>query len=172
MRTKSLNCYKSDIIHMEFLMQNVDKEIWLHYQNCYKLAKKICKSHDEASDIASESIYRLLSILNSENPPDIQNNLEAYLYKIVINMCMDILRKCKNRISLEELKYHEYYHLNYDLTDLYKVIDTYPKDVYKLIIMKLDGYSTKECANDFNTNELAIKVKWHRIKNKIKSEFE
>ncbi len=171
MRTKSLNCYKSDIIQMELLMQNVDKEIWLHYQNCYKVAKKVCKSHDEASDIASESIYRLLSILNSENPTINKKNLEAYLYKIVINMCMDILRKNKKRISIEELKCHEYYHLNYDLTDLYQVIDKYPKEVYKLVIMKLEGYSTKECADDFNTNEMAIKAKWHRIKNKLKPEF-
>jgi DNA-binding CsgD family transcriptional regulator len=37
--------------------------------------------------------------------------------------------------------------------------------------MKLEGYSTKECADDFNTNEMAIKAKWHRIKNKLKPEF-
>ena len=91
MRTKSLNCYKSDIIHMDLLMQIVDKEIWLYYQNCYKFAKKICKSHDEASDIASESIYRLLSILKSEDPPDIQKNLDAYLYKIVINIFIQLV---------------------------------------------------------------------------------
>jgi DNA-directed RNA polymerase specialized sigma24 family protein len=58
------------------------------------------------------------------------------------------------------------------LFDLQNIIKKYPDEVNKLITMKVEGYSTKECADEFNTNENSLKVRWHRIKNKLKAEFE
>ena len=62
--------------------------------------------------------------------------------------------------------------LNQDLFDFNRVIENYPYSINKLIEMKIKGYSTKECADEFNISEQNLKTKWHRIKKQIKSEFE
>lgn len=153
-------------------MHIVEEHCWLYYNNCYKIAKKILKCHDQASDVASESIYRVLSALKSENPPQIDKNPIPYINEIVFNICKNIKRKDKNTIPLDEIEYDKTYVLDFELFDLQNVIKKYPNEVNKLITMKVQGYSTKECADEFNTNENSLKVRWHRIKNKLKAEFE
>ena len=75
-------------------MDLFDEQIWTHYNNCYKTAKRILKNHDDACDVASESILRLLSIMKSENPPEIDYlKIEAYINQIVFNICKNIKRK-------------------------------------------------------------------------------
>lgn len=152
-------------------MQSLEQNIWLHYKSCYNIAKKLLKSHDQAVDVASESILRLLLALKSENPPQLDNKPEIYINQIVFNICKDLKRKAKNTIPLDEIEYEKSYVLNFGLFDLEKVMRYYPEDINKLINMKIEGYSSKECAEEFNTNEQNIKVKWHRVKNKIKTEF-
>lgn len=153
-------------------MHIVEEHCWLYYNNCYKIAKKILKCHDQASDVASESIYRVLSALKSDNPPQIDVNPNPYINEIVLNICKNIKRKSKNTIPLDEIEYDKTYVLDFELFDLQNVIKKYPDEVNKLITMKVEGYSTKECADEFNTNENSLKVRWHRIKNKLKAEFE
>lgn len=154
-------------------MNLFDEQIWSHYKYCYKTAKKFLKNHDDACDVASESILRLLSIMKSENPPDIDlDKIEYYIFQIVINICKDIKRKEKNVVQLDISKHDIIFVLNQDLFDLNKVIEKYPYSINKLIEMKIKGYTTKECADEFNISESNLKVRWHRIQKQIKSEFE
>ena len=52
------------------------------------------------------------------------------------------------------------------------LLERYPEETSKLIFMKVSGYSDKECAKEFNTNETTLKVRWHRLKKVLKSEFD
>jgi len=157
-------------------MNAIEDKIWYHYNKCYKTAKSIVKCHDEACDIASESILRLLLILKSDNPTEIKKDPSPYINQIVFNICKNIKRKNKNIVPLnvleEDYDYAYNYVLSFESFDLQKVMEPYPDEMVKLINMKIEGYSTKECADAFGINENSMKVRWHRIKTKLKSEFE
>lgn len=153
-------------------MHSIENDIWLHHKNCYKIAKKFLKCHDQAMDVASEAILKLLLALRSENPPNLNQKPEVYINQIVLNLCKNIKRRAKNTIPLDSIEYEKSYILNFELLDLHKVMKYYTEDTNKLITMKIEGFSTKECADEFNTNEKNMKVRWGRVKNKIKSEFE
>ena len=64
------------------------------------------------------------------------------------------------------------YMLNFDLFDLSNVLSKCNPDIAKLTLMKLEGYNTKECAEEFQTNENSLKVRWHRTKKMIIEEFD
>lgn len=152
-------------------MQKIEDKIWSHYTNCYKIALSVFKCHDEASDIASEAIFKLLSVLQSEDPPDFRGNPTPYINKIVFNICKNLRRRDEKIIPFDVLNHDKEYTLDFGLFDLDAIIKDYPDDYIKLINMKLEGYDIKECSDEFGINENAMKVRWHRIKNKLKYEL-
>ncbi len=157
-------------------MNEIENQIWYHYNKCYKTAKGIVKSHDEACDIASESILRLLLMIKSDNSTEIEMDPTSYITQIVFNICKNIKRKQKNLVPINILE-DDYslahsYNVSFVEFDIQRVMESYPDEISKLIKMKIEGYSTKECADAFGTNENSMKVRWHRIKRKIKSDFD
>jgi RNA polymerase sigma factor (sigma-70 family) len=153
-------------------MYMIEDKIWSHYKYCYRIAKSYFKSHEEASDIASESICKLLFALKSDTPPEIESNPEPYINQIVINICKNLKRRDTVFIPLDEIEHDIEFVMNHETFDLQMLLETYPEDISKLINMKVSGYSTKECADEFNTNIANIKVRWHRLKKVLKSEFD
>jgi RNA polymerase sigma factor (sigma-70 family) len=150
-----------------------ESEIWSYYNHCYKYAKKILKSHDEAEDVASESIYRLLLIFKSDKSKKADiNKIESYINKMVINICKNVKRDNFYKVRFDRFISEEDYVLNFDVFDLNMLTEHFSKGDKKLIDMKLKGYNTKECSNEFNITEINLKVRWHRLKKIIKSEFE
>ncbi len=157
-------------------MNEIENQIWYHYNKCYNTAKGIMKSHDEACDVASESILRLLLFLKSGKSNEIEMDMTSYINQIVFNICRNIKRKRRNLVPINILE-DDYnlghsYNISFIELDIERVMESYPDETAKLIKMKIEGYSTKECADSFGTNENSMKVRWHRIKRKIKSDFD
>ena len=153
-------------------MHMIEDKIWTHYKYCYKIAKRIFKCHDQASDIASESIYKLLLALKSKNPPQIEDNPEPYINTIVFNICKNFKRKNSQYVQYDAFHHDVEYIIDHGMFDLEMLLERYPEETSKLIFMKVSGYSDKECAKEFNTNETTLKVRWHRLKKVLKSEFD
>lgn len=148
----------------------IEDNIWSHYMFCYKIAKRMVKCHDQASDIASESIYKLLLALKSNTSSQI-GNPEAYMFQIVMNVYRNIKRKGRNYIKFDMNLHDIEYIIDHGMFDLEILLKRYPEETSKLIFMKVSGFSDKECAKEFNINESTLKVRWHRLKKVLKSEF-
>ena len=154
------------------MIDELDLRVWSYYGMVYKLAKRILKCREQASDIASETILHVLQIIRSENPPELRNDPEPYIKKTAINLIRSIFRRNKHRLSLDEWDGDNYYSLNFDMFDLSNVLSDCDENVVKLTIMKIEGYNTKECADEFNINENSLKVRWHRTKKMLIEHFD
>ena len=62
-----------------------EKIIWAAYQ--------LIGNHEEARDISQEAFIRAYRALEQFNP---ESNFYTWLYRIVINLCIDFLRKQKH----------------------------------------------------------------------------
>lgn len=151
---------------------DLDYRIWSYYGFSYKLAKRILKCPEQASDVASETIFQVLQILRSENPPELRNDPEPYIKKTAVNAIRKIIRTNKLRVSIDEWKNDNYYYPNFDLFDLNNVLSDLPENIVKLTLMKLEGYNTEECAKEFDINQNSMKVRWHRTKKMLREHFD
>lgn len=153
------------------MSNDLDYRIWSYYWYSYKLAKKFLRCSDEASDVASETMFRILKVIRSKNPPEIRINPEPYVKKTTINLIKNAKRRRKKYVSLEKINHRFTYKLNFDLYDLNTILLSCDDDVVKLTNMKIEGYNTKECSEELNVSENSLKVKWHRTKKKLIQEM-
>lgn len=78
-----------------------EKLIEVYQKKIYNLAYRMICNHDDAADIAQEALIRIFkSIANFKE----QSSFSTWVYRITTNVCLDEIRKKKNRrvLSLDE----------------------------------------------------------------------
>ena len=141
------------------------------------VALRFVKDTMEAEDVVQEAFINAFSKLEHFKA---EVSFGAWLKRIVINKCIDVLKSKKQRIV--EL---EAYHLNViednneddwtvedDITveDVKRVIETLP-DKYKFVVLLylIEGYDHKEIAEILNISEIASRTQLSRGKQKLKN---
>jgi len=88
-------CQAGDPNAFETLLANYEKII-------YNLAFKYFGNHHDASDVGQEAMVRIYQKIKDFNG---NSSFKTWLYRVVVNLCMDELRRRKNQShSLDELK--------------------------------------------------------------------
>lgn len=78
-----------------------EKLIEIYQKKIFNLAYRIVGNYDDASDLAQEALIRIFkSIANFKE----QSSFSTWVYRITTNVCLDEIRKKKNRrvLSLDE----------------------------------------------------------------------
>ncbi len=138
---------------------------------------KSLANQDAAEDIAQEvliSVHKSLNTYSADRP------FKPWLYSIISFRRTDYLRKYYSRkrdVTSTIDDNPEFLSQNVtesplagELKDIEAAIDTLPdiqKRIFKMI--KIQGYSAKEVANEMNMKETAVKVSAHRSMKKIQS---
>jgi len=121
-------------------------------KDLYKIAYMYTKNEDDAFEAIDEAVYKAyISIKKLKDP----NFFKTWITKILINECINILRK-KNKIVLEDNNLnHEVaamdLNLNCDYEELYKAINTL-NDKQKMAI-------TLKYFDDLKTSTIAERMK-------------
>lgn len=78
-----------------------EKLIEVYQKKIFNLAYRMVGNHDDAADLAQEALIRIFkSIANFKE----QSSFSTWVYRITTNVCLDEIRKKKNRrvLSLDE----------------------------------------------------------------------
>lgn len=159
-------------------MENRDLELWMHYAECMKYAKKFFNCKRDAEDLVSESLMKIMEKNRSENPPILGDNPLPYIKNTIKNLAIDKKRRIKiiengtdlSTLSENFLAVRDKDNLEYE--DFYKVIQKFNPNIICLIETKLDGLSSREGAEVMNMNEIAYNTLWFRVKKTLKQKFQ
>lgn len=129
----------------------------------YRLAFTYVKNKEDALDIVQESIHKALkSVHNLERP----EGLKSWFYRIVVNTSLDLLRKQKREISVDE-ETLEFVSPNsndtYENIDLTRGLDQLPPKYRVIIILKFfEDLTLREISEILHENENTIKTRLYR----------
>ena len=162
---KKLNRNNDDIVFEE-IINKVQKQLFI-------IAKARLRDDSLAEDALQETFISLY--LNINKIKD-EKKLKAWLTKILINKCNDIMRKNKiysfkcdyNILENNLYSNNQYDDLNNHI-DIFRIINLLNVEERTIIIMFYSKkYTIKEISKILNINENTIKTKISRIKIKLK----
>lgn len=149
-----------------------EKLIEIYRKNLYITAKTILRNYTDADDAVQETlfnVYKNLKYLKEEK------YFKTWIFRILINNCLDICRKNKNEI----LPFNEYvidkigYSEMENNLDFLEMIDFLDENDKIIIIMKYSqNYRITDICENLNLSESAVKMRLSRAKEKIKEKYE
>jgi len=143
----------------------------LYSKAMYNLAYRILNSREDAEDILQEAFVECFRSLNTFR---FESTFGAWLKKIVVNKCINQLKKKKIDITLCEtlppVRIDEEEEVTYDTSKIFKGIETLP-DGYRVILTLylLEGYDHSEISQILGITESTSKSQYSRAKEKLRN---
>lgn len=142
----------------------------LYSKAMFNLAYRIMNNREDAEDILQESFVDCFRNIDSFR---FESTFGAWLKKIVINRCINQLKKKKIDLTLcEDVPtnlYDEDDETTYDTSKIYKGIEKLP-DGYRTILTLylLEGYDHSEISQILRITESTSKSQYSRAKEKLR----
>ncbi len=137
----------------------------------YNLAYRILNNREDAEDILQEAFVECFNNLGSFR---FESTFGAWLRKILVNKCINQLKKKKIDLTLcESLPptiYEEEEEVTYDTGKIFKSIEMLP-DGYRVILTLylLEGYDHSEISQILGISESTSKSQYSRAKEKLRN---
>ena len=148
--------------------EDIYKEYW---QKVYRICMGYVNDHDLAKDIAQEtfiSVFQQLS--NFRN----QSSIGTWIYRIAVNHCLRQIEKNKKHIKTSfpiEIIEEQQPDVEGKIAFLYKSISELPETERIVISLELENVKQAEIASIVGLSEANVRVKIHRIKEKLTQKF-
>lgn len=141
-------------------------------ENIYRLAFSYVKNTDDALDIVQESIYKSLSSKDSLKNP---NYIKTWFYRIVVNTSMDLLRKQKKLVVVDDETLFSYdigTIDNYPNIDLQRALESLPDNYRSIIVLRyFEDLKIEEIAEILNENVNTVKTRLYKSLEKLRIEM-
>ncbi|MDF2950201.1 MAG: polymerase, sigma-24 subunit, subfamily [Sedimentibacter sp.] len=145
------------------LVKQIADYIIIHKERYYRLAYSYVRNVDDALDVVQDSIYKALSSVDSLKDPD---HINPWFYRIVINCSLDLLRKQKKVVTVDDeflkncnLKVVD----KYTDIDLHRALDSLPENCRSIIILRyFEDMKLDEIAEILNENISTIKSRLYK----------
>jgi RNA polymerase sigma-70 factor (ECF subfamily) len=170
----NFNVYINAPLIEECRMGNSKAQFMLYNQYSkamYNLAFRILKNHEDAEDILQDVFVECFRNLNSFR---FESTFGAWLKKILVNRCINQLKKQKIDLTLCEnlppVIYEEDEEIIYDSSKIFKGIEKLP-DGYRVILTLylLEGYDHSEISQILGISESTSKSQYSRAKEKLRT---
>lgn len=142
-----------------------------YWQKVYRICMGYVNDHDWAKDIAQEtfiSVFQQLS--NFRN----QSSIGTWIYRIAVNHCSRQIEK-KNKLIKSsfpiEIIDEQQPDIEHKIAFLYKSISELPEMERIIISLELENVKQTEIALIVGLSEANVRVKIHRIKDKLTQKF-
>jgi RNA polymerase sigma factor (sigma-70 family) len=142
----------------------------LYSKAMYNLAYRMTNNREDAEDIVQEAFIDCFRNIESFR---FESTFGAWLKSIVVNKCINHLRKKKvNLVFRENIPDYQAEvndDENYNIDKIFKSIEKLP-DGYRVILTLylLEGYDHKEISQILGISESTSKSQYSRAKNKLK----
>jgi len=152
-------------VHIEYNSEEFKKIFNDLFPSMCVLASRILKDDEKGKDIAQEAFVKLWK--NSEEEFNDEKGLRAYLYVLVKNACLSLIRKEKKIINtslddyshipleenfIDEILREETYRL------LKSAIDQLSPQAKETVKLALKGFSNQEIADELNVTLNTVKT--------------
>lgn len=139
----------------EFVLENKEK--------FYRLAYSYVKNEEDALDIIQESIHKALKGIHTlEN----SQALKSWFYRIVVNTSLDLLRKKKKEMIVDDDTIEFFSpkkNDKYENVDLTRLLNELPPKYRTVIILKFfEDLKIREIAEVLNEKENTIKTRLYK----------
>lgn len=144
----------------------VEKQLLENYQKYYRLAYSYVKNEDEALDVVQESAYKAMK--GYKGIVDV-NTISSWIYRIVINTSLDVLRKRKREdigiIEDYEVGKEDTY-TDFDVLHSLKKLEE--KDRTVIMLRFFEDLKLKDIAKITGENQNTVKTRLYRALNRLK----
>ena len=133
-----------------------------HHDRLYRLARRLSHQADEARDLVQETFLKAAQSIGSV--PDGQSSEEAWLVRVLVNICRDRWRRTKVRRRLDPLM-HSKSAINPEpallaYADVWRALDSLSARRRTVVILcELEGLSTTAVAGVLGVT--VVTVRWH-----------
>ena len=159
-------------------MQNV-KETLVNYikeneDKFYRIAFSYSKNEEAALDIVQESIVKSLNHINKLKN---EEYVKTWFYRILINECLQYIKKNKRIITYESQEIENKIEWNDDISingiDMYKYIQNLNKKLRTVIILRyFEDMKIEEIAKITKTNVSTVKSRLYKALEILKNSIE
>lgn len=153
---------------VQTIQEKVEAQIMESYESLYKLAYTYVRNQDDALDIVQESVYK--AIKNAEKVQQ-EKYIKTWLWRIVMNTALDVVRKKKQESSLEvvqEMGKEDTYQ-DFDTLAALNVLDEREKTI--IVLRFFEEKKIEEIAEVLNENLNTVKTTLYRSLKKLKIEM-
>lgn len=152
---------------MEF--ENIYKTYW---DRIFRLCMGFVNDYDIAQDLAQETFIIVWQKLDTFRN---QSGIGTWIFRIASNNCLRQIEKEKRFIT-SELPLHiteeKQYSIEPQIQFLYKCIAELPETERIIISLELEDVKQAEIAKIVGLSEANVRVKIHRIKDKLTQKFQ
>lgn len=141
------------------------EEVYTKYSDMlYRLALSHTSNHDDAQDVVQEVFLKFIKqarIADDEHE-------RAWLIRVTINACRDLLRKNKYRMheSLEDYMHVETEQA--EVPEVVSIIESLPEKLKSVVILHyLEGFSVEEVAKILHIGASAVKMRLNRARKQL-----
>ena len=137
----------------------------------YNLAYRILNNREDAEDILQEAFVECFRNIDSFR---FESTFGAWLKKIIVNKCLNHIKKKKIDLTLCEtlppVIYEEDEEVKYETEKIFKSIEMLP-DGYRIILTLylIEGYDHSEISQILGITESTSKSQYSRAKEKLRS---
>ena len=153
------------------LMESYEKKL-------YVIARSRLECEEDVKDALQDTSLEVLASIDKLKNDD---SFNAWISRILINKCNDIIKKkIKYCYSYEELSennpsliesYDNFIYVDSNM-DLFSLVDFLPMEEQTIVVLYFsEGYTTNEIANILDMNENTVRTKVRRIKEKIQMKY-
>ena len=145
------------------LAEQITDYIIKNKERHYRLAYSYVKNADDALEVVQESIYKAISTMDSLKTPDYLN---TWFYRIIVNTAIDLLRKRKKVVVMDDETLS-----NYDLStvdryadiDLHKALEDLPIQYRSIIVLRFfEDLKIEEIATVLDENVNTVKTRLYK----------
>lgn len=147
----------------DYILENKEK--------FYHIAYSYTQNKEDAFDIIQESIYKAFKMVSSLKQPEY---IKTWFYKILIHTAVDLIRKNKKYILLDEpyMTVEKSYCDRYEDIDLKKILDNLPHEQRTIIILRyFEDLKLQEIADILNENLSTVKNRLYKALKNLKFEI-
>ncbi|RAV99504.1 RNA polymerase sigma factor [Pseudochryseolinea flava] len=143
----------------------------MHWQKVFRLCMGYTNDVDIAKDLAQDTfviVWQQLPNFRGES------NIGTWIYRIASNNCLKFVEKQKRIVKTElptQLMEEQVVSVEPQIQFLYKCIAALPETDRIIISLELDEVKQADIANIVGLSEANVRVKIHRIKEKLTQRF-
>ena len=156
---------------MGFQKNTADTERILtdNYEKYYRLAYSYMRNEDDALDVVQESAYRAIRDCGKVKNKDY---LSTWIYRIVVNTALDLLRKKKKETLTEELPEIQVED-QYQETELRTILNQLDHKSKTIIILRyFEDLKLEDIADILGDNLNTVKARLYRSLKKLRLNLE
>ena len=150
------------------LQQKVEDQILDNYEAMYRLAYSYVRNEEDALDIVQESVYKAI-----KNAGKVQQEayIRTWLWRIVMNTAVDLIRSRKNETGLEEAGEtgKEDTYQDFDTLEALNILE--PREKAVIVLRFFEDQKLEDIARTLQENTNTVKTILYRSLKKLRVEL-